>query len=124
MHALCFENINWKFKYDSRVCKIHSEIAHGRTEKSLFWNYTGQFGIDDEDVLKEVITDDESWVNGYDRETKQQSTQRKYPSESRPKKFSEGSNDQQRTLRWSFEKIAWRNAKKTAVILDKWWLAS
>ena len=30
---------------------------------------------DDENVLKKVITGDESWVDGYDPETKQQSSQ-------------------------------------------------
>ena len=37
-------------------------------------------------VLKKVITGDESWVYGYDPETKQQSSQWKYPDEPRPKK--------------------------------------
>ena len=37
---------------------------------------------DDENVLKKVITDDESWVYGYDPETKQQSSQWKRPDDS------------------------------------------
>ena len=41
---------------------------------------------DDENVLKKVITGDESWVCGYDPETKQQSSQWKRPDEPRPKK--------------------------------------
>ena len=41
---------------------------------------------DDENVLKKVITGDESWVYGYDPETKQQSSQWKRPDEPRPKK--------------------------------------
>ena len=41
---------------------------------------------DDENVLKKVITSDESWVYGYDLETKQQSSQWKRPDEPRPKK--------------------------------------
>ena len=41
---------------------------------------------DDENVLKKVITGDESWVYGYDLETKQQSSQWKRPDEPRPKK--------------------------------------
>ena len=40
----------------------------------------------DENVLKKVITGDESWVYGYDPETKQQYSQRKRPDEPRPKK--------------------------------------
>ena len=41
---------------------------------------------DDENVLKKVITSDESWVYGYDPETKQQSSQWKRPDEPRSKK--------------------------------------
>ena len=41
---------------------------------------------DDENVLKKVITGDESWVYGYDPEAKQQSSQWKRPDELRPKK--------------------------------------
>ena len=41
---------------------------------------------DDGNVLKKVITGDESWVYGYDPETKQQSSQWKRPDEPRPKK--------------------------------------
>ena len=41
---------------------------------------------DDENVLKKVIIGDESWVYGYDPETKQQSLQWKRPDEPRPKK--------------------------------------
>ncbi len=41
---------------------------------------------DDPDLLKRVITGDESWVYGYDIETKAQSSQWKTPEEPRPKK--------------------------------------
>ena len=41
---------------------------------------------DDENVLKKVIPCDESWVYGYDPETKRQSSQWKCPDEPRPKK--------------------------------------
>ena len=41
---------------------------------------------DNENVLKKVITGDESWVYGYDPETKQQSSQWKHPDDPRPKK--------------------------------------
>ena len=41
---------------------------------------------DDENVLKTVITGDESWVYGYDTETKPQYSQWKRPDEPRPKK--------------------------------------
>ena len=40
----------------------------------------------DDTVLKKVTTGDESWVYGYDPETKQQSSQWKRPDEPRPKK--------------------------------------
>ena len=41
---------------------------------------------DDPNVLQRVITGDESWVYGYDVETKAQSSQWKMPHEPRPKK--------------------------------------
>ena len=41
---------------------------------------------DDQDLLKKIITCDESWVYGYDIETKAQSSQQKYPEETRLKK--------------------------------------
>ncbi|GFT88999.1 protein GVQW3 [Trichonephila clavipes] len=40
----------------------------------------------DENFLKKIITGDKTWVYGYDPETKQQSSQWKFPSEPRPKK--------------------------------------
>ena len=55
---------------------LRSEIAQGNLEMVS----------DDENVLKKVITSDESWVYGYDPETKQQSSRRKRPDEPRPKK--------------------------------------
>ena len=45
-----------------------------------------QMVSDDENVLKKVITGGESWVYGYDPETKQQSSHCKRPNEPRPKK--------------------------------------
>lgn len=41
---------------------------------------------DDPDLLKRVITGDETWVYGYDVETKAQSSQWKHPESPRPKK--------------------------------------
>jgi len=41
----------------------------------------------DPDLLKTVITGDETWVYGYDVETKAQSSQWKLPEEPRPKKI-------------------------------------
>lgn len=41
---------------------------------------------DDPELLKRVITGDETWVYGYDIETKAQSSQWKLPEEPRPKK--------------------------------------
>ena len=41
---------------------------------------------EDPDLLKRVITGDESWVYGYDVETKAQSSQWKTPEEPTPKK--------------------------------------
>ena len=45
-----------------------------------------QLASDDESFLSRFITGDESWVYGYDPETKQQSSQWKSPTSSRPKK--------------------------------------
>jgi len=44
-----------------------------------------QLVSDDEIFLSRVITGDESWVYGYDPETKQQSSQWKSPTSPRPK---------------------------------------
>ena len=41
---------------------------------------------DDENVLKKIISVDESWAYDYDPEVKQQSSQWKVPSEPRPRK--------------------------------------
>ena len=45
-----------------------------------------QLASNDESFLSRVITGDESWVYGYDPETKQQSSQWKSPTSPRPKK--------------------------------------
>jgi len=45
-----------------------------------------QLASDDETFLSRVITGDESWVYGYDAETKRQSSQWKSPMSPRPKK--------------------------------------
>ena len=41
---------------------------------------------DDPDLFKKIMTGNESWVYGYDIETKAQSSQWKRPEKSRPKK--------------------------------------
>jgi hypothetical protein len=45
-----------------------------------------QRAVDDPSFMSRVITGDESWVYGYDPETKQQSSQWKSPGSPRPKK--------------------------------------
>jgi hypothetical protein len=45
-----------------------------------------QRALDDPSFMSRVITGDESWVYGYDPETKQQSSQWKSPGSARPKK--------------------------------------
>ena len=45
-----------------------------------------QLASDDEMFLSRIITGDESWVYGYDPETKQQSSQWKSPTSPRPKR--------------------------------------
>jgi len=49
-----------------------------------------QLAPDDETFLSRVITGDESWVYGYNPETKQQSSQWKSPTSPRPKKRQTG----------------------------------
>jgi len=49
-----------------------------------------QFASDGEIFLSRVISGDESWIYGYDPETKQQSSQWKIPTSSRPKKGQTG----------------------------------
>jgi hypothetical protein len=41
---------------------------------------------DDRNFISNITTGDETWVYGYDPETKQQSSQRKSPNSARPKK--------------------------------------
>jgi len=48
---------------------------------------------DDETFLSRVITGDESWVYGYNPETKQQSSQWKSPTSPRPKKARQVKNN-------------------------------
>jgi len=45
-----------------------------------------QCALDDPSFMSRVITGDESWVYGYDTETKQKSSQWKSPGSPRPKK--------------------------------------
>ncbi|GFW68623.1 mariner Mos1 transposase [Trichonephila clavipes] len=61
-----------------------TEVQHFQrlaTSSDLF-----QSESDDPEFMKLIITGDESWVYGYDPETKQQSSQRKTPGSPRPKK--------------------------------------
>ena len=64
------------FRNCSRPSNLRPEIAQDNFEMVS----------DDENVVKKVITGDESWVHGYDPETKQQSSQWNRPDEPRPKK--------------------------------------
>jgi hypothetical protein len=82
-----------------------------------------QIATDDVTFLSRVITGDESWIYGYDPETKQQSSQWKSPKSSRPKKARQvksmriiyidikeirpgGPNSQLHMLLWSFTTTA------------------
>jgi hypothetical protein len=47
----------------------------------------------DPDFLSKVVTGDESWIYGYDPETKQQSSQWKCPSSPRPNKAQQVKNN-------------------------------
>jgi histone-lysine N-methyltransferase SETMAR len=54
-----------------------------------------QLAFNDETFLCRVITGDESWVYGYDPETKRQSSQWKSPTSPRPKKGQTGEKQSQ-----------------------------
>ena len=58
---------------------------------------------DDPDLLKKVITGDESWVYGYDIETKVQSFQWKRPVEPRTKKARQVRSNVKVLLNVSFD---------------------
>ena len=54
--------------------------ADHKQQRVNFCTELRQLSSDDETFLSRVITSDESWVYGYDRETKQQSSQWKSPT--------------------------------------------
>ena len=64
---------------------------------------------DDPDLLKRVITGDETWVYGYDVETKAQSSQWKRPEEPRPKKARQVRSNV-KVLLTVFFRLQWRGA--------------
>jgi len=57
-----------------------------------------QRAVDDPSFMSRVITGDESWVYGYDPETKQQSSQWKSPGSPRPKKARQSRSATKSTL--------------------------
>ena len=61
-------------------------IADQKQQRVNLCTELRQLASDDETFLSRVITGDESWVCGYDPETKQQSSQWKSPTSPRPKK--------------------------------------
>jgi len=54
--------------------------ADQKQQRVNFCTELRQLASDDENFLSRVITGDESWVYGYDPETKQQSSQWKSPT--------------------------------------------
>jgi histone-lysine N-methyltransferase SETMAR len=58
---------------------------------------------DDPNFISKVITGDESWVYGYDPETKQQSSQWKSPNSPRPKKARQVRNNVKSMLIFFFD---------------------
>ena len=63
---------------------------------------------DDPGLLKRVITGDETWVYGYDVETKVQSSQWKRPDEPRPKKARQVRSNMK--VCHCFLRLQWRGA--------------
>ena len=70
--------------HESRGSEDYSKIATFLVKTTSLEHRSGD--IDDPDLLKKVVTDDESWVYGYDIETKPQSSQWKRSEKPRPKK--------------------------------------
>ena len=70
------------------VRKICAEAANGGAEAASPGNRTRRAGMrrSDSNFLNTMITGDESWVYGYDSETKAQSSQWRHLSSPRPKK--------------------------------------
>ena len=62
---------------------------------------------DDPDLLKKIITGEESWVYGYDIATKAQSSQWKRPEEPRPKKARQVRSNVKVLLTVFFDCNAW-----------------
>lgn len=62
----------WEFRNDSLVCEILSRIVHGE-QKILRFKTTSdnmKMVTDSGNVLKTIITNDETWVYGYNPDTK------------------------------------------------------
>ncbi|GFV76885.1 uncharacterized protein TNCV_689561 [Trichonephila clavipes] len=68
-------------KFVPRLLSENQQFQQLATSSDLF-----QRESDDPEFMKLIITGDESWVYGYDSETKQQSSQWKTPGSPRPKK--------------------------------------
>ncbi|GFV29789.1 uncharacterized protein TNCV_1926141 [Trichonephila clavipes] len=68
-------------KFVPRLLTEDQQFQRLATSPDLF-----QSERDDPEFMKFIITGDESWVYGYDPETKQQSSQWKTPGSPRPKK--------------------------------------
>jgi len=67
--------------------------ADQKQQRVYFCTELRQLASDDETFLSRVITGDESWLYGYDPETKQQSSQWKSPTSPRPKKTRQVKNN-------------------------------
>jgi len=73
--------VGW-IQHEADCCKVRATKQH-RTEVSM--EHREQVSIDPA-LLPQVVTGDESWTNGYNPATKQQSSQQKCPSSSWLKK--------------------------------------
>ena len=69
--------------------------ADQKQQRVKFCTEIRQLASDDEKFLSRVITGNESWVYGYDPETKRQSSQWKNPTTPRPKKGQTGEKQSQ-----------------------------
>ena len=85
--------------------KIHSKLLlpEQKEHRAAVVNDLIQTATNEPDSLKKVINRDESWVHGYDLETKAQSSQWKLPDSPHPKKAGQSHSKIKTTLTMFFD---------------------
>ena len=85
-------------KFVPRLLLIEQKEHHATVGNDLI-----QTATNEPDSLKKVINRDESWVHGYDLETKAQSSQWKLPDSPHPKKAGQSHSKIKTTLTMFFD---------------------